>query len=164
MDNIRICCTCGEPMSSGYCIGDGELYYCSDKCLHEIFSEAEYQGMHERGNAYWTDWGSVYEEEPPTHLTVCYKQPNQPIQVREIPNTIGSLQYLVDGYVEVARGWRKGVVILCDEEGLIKNKQPNCLGLVGSIVFVGTRRSAFRSLTEEEILAIKEWDDEANRE
>ena len=52
----RICCTCGEEMVSGYVVDDGEEYYCSDDCLHGVYSEAEYDELCQEDRAYWTEW------------------------------------------------------------------------------------------------------------
>ena len=52
----RICNTCGDEMFAGYVINDGEEYYCSDDCLHSVFSEEEYEEMCEEDCAYWTEW------------------------------------------------------------------------------------------------------------
>ena len=52
----RICNTCGQEMSSGYVINDGEEYYCSDDCLYSVFSEEEYVELCEEDCAYWTEW------------------------------------------------------------------------------------------------------------
>lgn len=158
MAEIRICCTCGKPMSSGFCIGDGALYYCSAKCLEEVYTTEEYNQMYDAGEAYWTEWESVFEDETPATIKVCHKEPGRPVQIREINNTLGALQHLVGGYIELARVFKKGIAILCDEEGLIKDKRPNCMGLVGPIVFIGLNGSDFRSLTDDEILAIEEWE------
>lgn len=43
-------------MHSGFCIHDGEEYYCSEECLHENYTEEEYHKMYEEDEAYWTDW------------------------------------------------------------------------------------------------------------
>lgn len=160
MADIRICNNCGKPMNAGFCIGDGEMYFCSEKCLYEIYSEAEYKLLHENGEGYWTEWEDEFLPEPPATLRVCIKRPQQAVEVREIPNTIGALQSLVGGFVEVAMTFKKGVIILCDEEGLLKGKRHNCMGLVGDLVFVGTQGVNFRSLTDEDVLRILEWEAE----
>lgn len=55
----RICDACGKEMTSGYVIGDGEEYYCSDECLYEYYSEEEYDELCQNGSAYWTEWECV---------------------------------------------------------------------------------------------------------
>ena len=53
---IRFCDICGKPMKEGFCIGDGEEYYCSESCLHRVYTEEEYKEMYTEGFAYWTEW------------------------------------------------------------------------------------------------------------
>lgn len=55
---IRICSHCGKPMGWGYCIDGGGEYYCSEECLHQHFSEEEYQQLYNDGNSdtYFTCW------------------------------------------------------------------------------------------------------------
>ncbi|GAA0179057.1 hypothetical protein SH2C18_20050 [Clostridium sediminicola] len=43
-------------MREGYCIGDGEDYYCTDECLHKEITEDEYIELYKRDVAYWTEW------------------------------------------------------------------------------------------------------------
>ena len=58
MDNdVRFCSKCGNMMTSGYCIGDGDEYYCSAPCLHEVYTQEEYNSMYDDDCAYYTDWG-----------------------------------------------------------------------------------------------------------
>ncbi|MBR5316024.1 MAG: hypothetical protein IKU44_04455 [Firmicutes bacterium] len=52
----RICSKCGAKMYDGYCIHDGEEYYCSEECLHSEYTEEEYMEMYEADEAYWTEW------------------------------------------------------------------------------------------------------------
>lgn len=55
-ENTRICDECGTKMDKGYCIGDGDEYYCSDTCLYKNYTEKEYQEMYDNDNAYYTEW------------------------------------------------------------------------------------------------------------
>ena len=52
----RVCTNCEAEMLSGYCIRDGEEYFCSDDCLHGWYTEDEYAELFEEGEAYWTTW------------------------------------------------------------------------------------------------------------
>lgn len=63
-DNLRLCSHCSKPMSKGYCIDNGEQYYCSDECLHEHYTEEEFEELYDDGNgdSYWTEWESVKYE------------------------------------------------------------------------------------------------------
>lgn len=53
---FRVCSECGEPMIQGYCVDDGEAYYCSDECLHKHFTDEEWEEAYEEGWGYWTTW------------------------------------------------------------------------------------------------------------
>lgn len=52
----RICNECGSVVISGYCINDGEEYYCSDEYLNAWYSEEEYDELCQEDLAYWTEW------------------------------------------------------------------------------------------------------------
>ena len=58
MDNpaMRRCSHCGRVMDEGFCIFDGQEYYCSKDCLHSAYSDAEYNSLYESNEAYWTQW------------------------------------------------------------------------------------------------------------
>ena len=55
---VRVCSHCGKPMGWGYCINGGSEYYCSDKCLHQHYTEEEFEQMYDEGNgdSYYTAW------------------------------------------------------------------------------------------------------------
>lgn len=55
----RICSECGKKMASGYVVGGGDEYYCSDKCLHKHYSEKQWNRMYKQNDEdnYWTEWG-----------------------------------------------------------------------------------------------------------
>lgn len=54
----RICSECHKPMNQGYCIENGEEYYCSDECLHKYYTDEEYNQLYDNGNgdSYYTEW------------------------------------------------------------------------------------------------------------
>lgn len=54
----RICKICGKSMMEGYCIDNGLEYYCSDECLHKVYSAEEWEELYDDGNgdSYWTEW------------------------------------------------------------------------------------------------------------
>ena len=159
---MRRCTVCGEPMDSGYCIHDGEEYFCSDDCLHAYYTDEEYTEMYEDDEAYWTMWEGEDDPEQPDKLLVAGKKPGEPVQFYEIPNTVGALQGMVGGYFEIGGALAKGILILCDEEGLLKGKPYNCLGLVGELCFLRASGGDFQSLTTDDIAIIKEWEAERN--
>jgi len=45
-DEIRFCDECGIPMETGYCLGCGDDYYCSDECLHKHYTANEFLAMY----------------------------------------------------------------------------------------------------------------------
>lgn len=51
----RRCVVCGKEMVQGYLVDDCDTY-CSDECLHTVFTEEEYNEMYENDEAYWTEW------------------------------------------------------------------------------------------------------------
>lgn len=65
----RICSTCKRIMIDGYCIENGEDYYCCDKCLLEDMTMEEYLELNDNdnGDSYWTTW----EEENNLVCTNC---------------------------------------------------------------------------------------------
>ena len=56
LECFRICSDCENIMNTGYCINDGEEYYCSDKCLHKHYTDKEFNDMYDDGNSYYTEW------------------------------------------------------------------------------------------------------------
>ena len=55
---MRVCSECGKIMFEGYCINNGEEYYCGIVCLNKHYTDAEYKAMYNNGHgdSYWTDW------------------------------------------------------------------------------------------------------------
>ena len=53
----RRCDVCVAEMFSGYVVDDGLEYYCSNDCLHGVYSEEEYDELCRDDRAYWTEWG-----------------------------------------------------------------------------------------------------------
>lgn len=54
-DDFRICDVCGKKMYEGYLI-DGEEHYCSDECLHKVYTADEYNEMYDEDIGFWTNW------------------------------------------------------------------------------------------------------------
>ena len=59
----RICSHCKEEMLEGFCIEDGDAYYCSEDCLLKNMSQEDYDELYDDGNGdtYWTTWEDVNE-------------------------------------------------------------------------------------------------------
>lgn len=58
--DFRVCSECGKIMNNGYCIENGEDYYCDSECLHINMTEEEFEKLYDEGNgdSYWTEWGA----------------------------------------------------------------------------------------------------------
>lgn len=55
-DSGRVCNVCGKSMREGYIIDEGTEYFCSDECLHKVYSESDFRDMFLDDIAYWTEW------------------------------------------------------------------------------------------------------------
>jgi len=54
---MRTCTKCNSKMVKGYCVTDGEEYYCSDTCLYaDGYTEGQKDIDYENGLIYWTEW------------------------------------------------------------------------------------------------------------
>ncbi len=55
---FRICDECGKLLYEGYCIDNGQEYFCSAACLHKNYTEKEFAEMYANGNgdSYFTSW------------------------------------------------------------------------------------------------------------
>lgn len=68
-------------------------------------------------------------------MRVIYKAPGEAPRTMVVPNDLHTLQNLVGGYIETVT-LAEDVVIICDEEGRLKDYPDNCE--IGGIMFVGT--------------------------
>lgn len=83
-------------------------------------------------------------------LLTIYKEPGKDPTVKVIDNELKPLQRAVGGYIEVV-DYKDGLIILCDEEGYIKGKEPNVFGICGPVVVCRTKGEDFASVGEGEI-------------
>lgn len=67
-------------------------------------------------------------------IKVIAKYPGENPHVTSMSNRLENLQKYVGGYIE-AVAFPTGIVVICNEEGKIRNLPPN--GIVGGIEFVG---------------------------
>ena len=63
----RKCDKCRQGMNEGYCIYEGQEYYCSNECLHLVYSEQEWSEMYNEednggSSSYWTQWEELEED------------------------------------------------------------------------------------------------------
>ena len=59
---VRKCSICGSPVIAGYCVNDGMDYYCSDDCLHMVFTDEEWELVYQTDGGYYTEWYDEYDE------------------------------------------------------------------------------------------------------
>ena len=66
-------------------------------------------------------------------------------------NKLNEIQKLVDGYIETVTISNE-IILICDEEGRIKNKRsnPRLRDICGDFILCGVDGENFRSLTEKE--------------
>ena len=90
-------------------------------------------------------------------MKAIIKEVGKPPKVVDIENTLEEMQKIVGGNIEVIRV-RSNILMLCDEEGKLKNKPYNFdLGndlIVGNVLFVNSKGEDFTSLDEIGIEAI----------
>lgn len=88
-------------------------------------------------------------------LRMIYKEPGREPEVRDIPNTLDALQLAVGGFVEKVHiqtvDYKRGTIILCNEEGYLKGLEPNVFGICGPVVVCRTKGEDFASVNEGEI-------------
>ena len=87
--------------------------------------------------------------------------PGQRAEDIEVENTVEALQEVVGGYLEPVNMPVNDMVILCDEEGLMKQKDYNCrimgIDFVGTILFVGTKGEEFTDVPTTAAKVEKYW-------
>ena len=96
---IRVCSHCGNFMVQGYCIEGGDEYYCTDECLHEHYTEEEWNALYDDGDtdSYWTEWegeAPVYQmlELQPTYEVPTFSYLGHMVNVytfREVREIVG---------------------------------------------------------------------------
>lgn len=73
-------------------------------------------------------------------MRVIRKRPGYPAEEIEIENSLKALQHEVGGYIETVT-FMSDCVVICDEEGRLKNKPINCslcgVDFVGTIIVAG---------------------------
>ncbi len=91
-------------------------------------------------------------------IRAIIKRPFEPVgRITEISNTLRALQDAVGGYIETVT-IATDLVIICDEEGRIKGKAPNCsiagVDFVGTILAVGKDGEEFADVP----LTLEAWE------
>ena len=87
------------------------------------------------------------------------KEPGQPGHTVIIVDELELLQQIVGGYIETVT-LADDLVIICDEEGRLKEKPYNCniagIDFVGTILAVGTEGCVFASISDEAVEYLNE--------
>ncbi len=95
-------------------------------------------------------------------MRVLFKDVGNPVRSMVIPNELGVMQQLVDGYIEIIT-LLDDLVIICNEEGRIngmkKNFRIDALNdfVFGPALFVGADGEEFCSIKEEHEKLIKDF-------
>lgn len=87
-----------------------------------------------------------------SYISALIKRPGEIPRHVNLSNSLEALQKSVDGYIETVTIARD-LVVLCDEEGRLKEKPYNCTicgcDFVGDIVIVGRSGTEFQDLPVE---------------
>ncbi len=100
-------------------------------------------------------------------IKVIMKRTYEPVgRLQHISNDLKTLQDMVGGYIETvtlrvkgpkAQGKEKTIVVISDEEGRLKGKDPNCevmgVTFVGPIIVAGVSGDEFADVP----LSLEEW-------
>lgn len=99
-------------------------------------------------------------------ITVLVVEPEKAPYVKEIDNTLESLQHEVGGYIQVVYPWSEPVGLICDEESKLKGAPLNRALrddsgevydiVAGTFLIVGLTEDDFGALTEEYIKRFSE--------
>lgn len=97
-------------------------------------------------------------------MKIMLKQPKWNPITLVVKNELATYQRLVGGYVE-AIDVGEGVVMLCDEEGALKQNSINLIYadsvyIFGTVIFVGTDGEDFVSLTADQEAHVRRLTDE----
>ena len=105
------------------------------------------------------------EELPEENIRVLVVEPGKDPEVRTIENSLEGIQEIVQGYIECVTLHDKAgedLVLICNEEGKIRNLQMNAIipeiddMIFGTFLIAGTDRDEFASLTDEQIFEMNE--------
>lgn len=89
--------------------------------------------------------------------------PEKGLEVKEISDDLKSLQTEVGGYITIANRsiGNHPFAVVCDEEGLLKNKKTSAFSvssseeLVGNLIFASAKGSNLASLSAKQIKVVK---------
>ena len=86
------------------------------------------------------------EEKQVRQISAVIKEPGAPAHPTFIDDTLEAYQEAVGGYIETVAIF-SNMIVICDEEGILKGKELNCSVLwatfYGTILFVGVKGEEF---------------------
>ncbi len=88
----------------------------------------------------------------------CWDQASDPQQARSnrAEAMLGPCRSLVGGWIE-SLPVGDGIVLICNEEGLLRGLPRNSNGIVGNFFFAKVRRGWYESLSDKECERCREW-------
>ena len=107
-------------------------------------------------------WAIVYSPARKVdNMQVVVKRVGEVGKVQEIENELEVLQNIVGGYINIFPLASTGMLIICNEEGLLQGLEPNIeiggIVIVGDIVIARQGEEDFESLNEAEIRALRKF-------
>lgn len=92
-------------------------------------------------------------------IKVMVHEPGKPGELREIPDTLESLQAVVGGYVEAFHDPASPAFLYCDEDGTLKNLPPNrqfgAHDVMGNALFHSHKGNDTVGLSDEPVTRLK---------
>ena len=89
-------------------------------------------------------------------MRILFKEPGKQPRTMVVPNELGVLQQLVDGYIETLT-WTDRAVWIFNEEGRIRNMEPNCYSprageiIYGPLIVAGVDGDEFTDIPDDYI-------------
>lgn len=93
-------------------------------------------------------------------MRVLMKEPGKDPRTMIIPNDLGTLQQLVDGYIET-HTLTDGLVMIVNEEGKLKGLEPNFYvdrlkdTILGTAIFCGEDGEEFTDIDEHDLTVLQ---------
>ena len=93
-------------------------------------------------------------------MRVLLKEPGKDPRTMIIPNDLGTLQQLVDGYIET-HTLTDGLVMIVNEEGKLKGLEPNFYvdrlkdTILGTAIFCGEDGEEFTDIDEHDLTVLQ---------
>ena len=93
-------------------------------------------------------------------MRVLMKEPGKDPHTMVIPNDLGTLQQLVNGYIEVHK-LTDGLVMIVNEEGKLKGLEPNFYvdrlkdTILGTAIFCGEDGEEFADINEHDLVVLQ---------